>query len=162
MAHLYGLQSKKASLDRYYKNFESEFPDKEEAVSVMAAVLGELGQILPWPTRQRWRKKTDFYSLFVVLARHVDQMPFDRDKREAMRVRLDTLSSEVDDFLRSDEPEIADISESAKDYARSVRASSDLGSRKNRDQALETVLFDSHYGAPVDVSDAAPDEESEE
>lgn len=141
---LYGLQNKKANLDKFYENFESEFPDRELVASTFTAVLGELSQILDWPTGLRWKKKTDFYSLFLVLADRVDELPFDRDTRRDIAQRLGSLSAAVDAYLK--DPEGSVQIPQARGYGRAAaRAASDLANRRARSFALSSYLFDLPY-----------------
>lgn len=153
VAYLYGLQNKKTALDKFYKNFESEFPDRREVEEAFRIVLGELGQILSWPTKTRWSKKTDFYTLFLVLAKHAPEMPFDRETRDALMRKLETFSHAVAAHLAGKDPETKEASEQARGYSRGVRASSDLGSRKIRDLALESYLFDVPYDLPEELAE---------
>jgi hypothetical protein len=153
IAQLFGLQNKKSALDKFYERFETEFPDRQEIEETFAVVLGEISQILDWPSSTRWSKKTDFYSLFLVLARHRADIPFDREVRDRLRTRLDEFSSIVGALLSSstddDEGALA-----VRAYARGVaRAASDLGSRKMRDSALESYLFDTTLDVSVDTQD---------
>lgn len=153
VAQLYGLQNKKTSLDKYYKNFESEFPDRRDIENVFRTVLGELGKILLWPTQTRWSKKTDFYTLFLVMAKHVKEMPFDRDLRQELTNKLDVFSEAVAARLSVvNTDELNDI-EQALGYSRGVRASSDLGSRKIRGAALESYLFGLPYELPEGLTE---------
>ena len=68
IAHLHGIQNKKESLDSYYKMYEQEFEDRRRVESLFNVVLGEIRVTLPELNATRWRKKSDFYSLFLVLA----------------------------------------------------------------------------------------------
>lgn len=150
VARLYGLQNKKTSLDKYYQSFETEFPDRHQIEREFATVLGELSQLFEWPTRTRWSKKTDFYSLFLVLAKHAADIPFDRETRASLNQRLRDFSDAVGAYLTSAPP--AEEILQARGYARGVRASSDLGSRRMRDSALESYLFDLPYNPPEEIA----------
>lgn len=151
VARLYGLQNKKTNLDKFYETFESEFPDRSEIERVFITVLGELSKLLEWPTKTRWSKKTDFYTLFLVLAKHESEMPFDRETRTRLSERLSVFSESVGSYLTGDTPAAELIQ--ARGYARGVRASSDLGSRRMRDLALESYLFDTHYAVPAEIAE---------
>ena len=153
VAHLYGLQNKKTSLDRFYKDFESEFPDRSEIEAIFRTVLGELTQILTWPTATRWSKKTDFYTLFLVIAKRAGEMPFDRETRDLLRARLGTFSSAVGGYLFNMEAGAPEQFDQARGYSRGVRASSDLGSRRLRNTALESYLFDLPYELPAELTE---------
>lgn len=160
VARLYGLQNKKTSLDKFYENFESEFPDRTEIERLFSVILGELSQILEWPTRTRWNKKTDFYSLFLVLAKYSEKMPFERGLRDEVAIKLNTFSEVIGAYL-SDTPAKIDIPQ-ARGYSRGVRASSDLGSRRIRDTALESYLFGLAYELPDEADPASELDDAEE
>lgn len=153
VAHLYGLQNKKTALDKFYKNFESEFPDRRDIQHVFKTVLGELTQVLSWPTSTRWSKKTDFYSLFLVMAKHAAEMPFDRGLRDDLTIKLDAFSKSVAAHLAVKETDEVTTIDQAWGYSRGVRASSDLGSRRIRDTALESYLFGLPYVLPEELAE---------
>jgi hypothetical protein len=141
---LYGLQNKKSNLDKFYRNFESEFPDRQVAISTFSAVLGELAQLLDWPTTLRWKKKTDFYSLFLVLAERVSELPFSSEIRAGITSKLAQLSAAVDSYIK--DPTAAEVSAQARGYGRAAsRAASDLANRRARASALSSYLFDLPY-----------------
>lgn len=153
---LYGLQNKKSTLDKFYRTFESEFPDREIARSKFSAVLGELTQLLEWPTDLRWKKKTDFYSLFLVLAEHVEELPFSSDKRTEIASKLKRMSEAVDAYVK-DPATSTDVAQ-AKGYGRAAaRAASDLANRRARALALSSYLFDLPYDVGAEEAEDADD-----
>lgn len=159
VANLFGLQNKKQSLDNFYKNFESEFPDRKAVEKTFRKVLGELSQLLDWPTSTRWSKKTDFYTLFLVIAKHEADLPFDADTRTQVGERLKVMSAAVGDRISEVETSLFAELAQARGYARGVRASSDLGSRRLRDIALESCLFDLPYELPADLVESEEDDD---
>lgn len=141
VAHLHGLQNKKESLDDWYRAYESEYPQRRDIEALVPTVLSEILSIIPESERTRWRKKSDFYSLFLWMARRSKLMPFSREGRAAMRDRLLRFAEDVDAFLG--DPESPGIPEAAKSYGLAVeRAASDLANRKERDAKLTEVLDD--------------------
>jgi hypothetical protein len=148
-AFLFGPQNKKARLDDYYYDFEEEFPDKERVESAFAVVLSELAGIFKWPTGLRWSRKVDFYTLFLVLAERVDEMPFDRDQRNVLNSRLTEFSQAVSSILSLGEEDREGVSypKAAVAYSRGVRNSSDLNSRRMRSGALASFLQGIEYAS---------------
>ncbi|MGD0887200.1 MAG: DUF262 domain-containing protein [Thermodesulfovibrionales bacterium] len=141
VALLHGLQNKKETLDDWYQAYEREYPQKNSIEAIVPIVLGELLGIMPELEKTRWRKKSDFYSLFVALAQHAGLMPFSRDARTEIRKRLLAFASQVDTFLG--DPDTPDIPEGAKKYAIAVeRAASDLANRRERETQILTLLKD--------------------
>jgi len=142
VATLFGPQNKKTSLDGYYASFESEFPDKEVVERTFTMVLGELAMIIDWPTSQRWSRKVDFYTLFLVMANRAEQFPLDRQERTRLSELLQEFSNSVTQVLRLNEEDFDYLRTppAARTYARGVRNSSDLGSRRTRIFGLESFL----------------------
>jgi hypothetical protein len=165
VAVLHGLQNKKQSLDKWYTAYEKEFEQQTYVETVFAKVLGELSQLLPNINRTRWRQKSDFYSLFLVLAAHEKSLPLASDLRKLASEKLSTFQEVVTDFIRQTAPK----SESETDdsdldangtpreepssttqskypgevvrYAAAVqRAASDLANRRIRARQLESIL----------------------
>jgi hypothetical protein len=144
---LFGPQNKKARLDEYYANFEQEFPDRERVEVAFVAILSELNGILEWPTGLRWSRKVDFYSLFLTMGERVSEMPFSREERDQFGQRLERFSRSVDALLRlaDEDRDSAGATKAALAYARGVRNSSDLNSRRIRSAALSAFLRGREY-----------------
>jgi hypothetical protein len=153
VAVLNGLQNKKKRLEEFYQQYETSFEDEEKLRGIFVRVLGEIDQLLPDVAKTRWRKKSDFYTLFVKLAKHSTQLPLTADKRDIVAQRLMDLANRVDELNANDPPSLApgdlDImseeeksaARHAKEYLQNVeRAASDLGARKERERVLDELL----------------------
>lgn len=141
VAVLNGLQNKKKLLEEFYQQYETTFDDAEKVQSVFLQVLGEIGQILPNMAKTRWRKKSDFYTLFVTLAQYSAQLPLSAEKRGLASQALIDFGSAVDGAIRAERDERIKIEPKVADYVRYVeRAASDLGSRQERERVLKEVL----------------------
>ena len=80
----------------------------------------------------RYRKKSDFYTLFLVLAEMKNDLPFAQNVRSSIRESLTTFSTDADRFMRTPD-ENGDVSDSVKRYSAAVeRAASDLANRRTR------------------------------
>lgn len=150
VALLFGPQNKKARLDDFYANFEEEFPDRERLERAFNMILTELTALLDWPSSLRWSRKVDFYTLFLVLGSRVKEIPFDRQERDTARKRLTQFSDSVTRLLslREEDRDTASEPKAALAYARGVRNSSDLNSRRVRLAALDAFLQGREYEAP--------------
>ncbi|NJM05466.1 DUF262 domain-containing protein [Candidatus Gracilibacteria bacterium] len=141
IAILHGHQNKKETIDRYYLEYEEEFDSKEELITIFQKTLLEIEQIYPDIKNTRWKKKTDFYSLFTYFATQITYFPLSLGVRQQVRDALDPFAKQVTLFLSTDsELPRADFSSEIVDYGISVRASSDIGNRKRRHEALEREL----------------------
>jgi hypothetical protein len=96
VAVLNGLQNKKKNLEEFYQQYETTFEDAEHLKGIFVKVLGEIEQLLPDISKTRWRKKSDFYSLFIKLARHVPALPLSSESRKQTSDILLEFSSNVD------------------------------------------------------------------
>ena len=137
---LHGLQNKKESLDRWYEAYENEFPDRRRMEKALTSTLLEITRILPEISRTRWRKKSDFYSLFLLMAEYSSKFPLAGDKRLKLEKGLTKFSNDVDAYLR-DRTAGATLSKSIKEYSGAVeRAASDLARRRTRRAELAKVI----------------------
>ncbi len=141
VAVLNGYQNKKKKLDEFYVLYEQEFPEEEQLKTLFLTVLGEIEQILPTISKTRWKKKSDFYSLFLKFAENVKQLPLTSENRQKAQTALYGFADQVDHLIREDQE--ADVDENIVAYVRAVeKAASDLGSRKERARALSELLND--------------------
>ena len=142
IAHLYGPQNKKDNLDRYYINNEEVFDDRRSILKTFNLVTNEITRILPSLKGTRWRKKSDFYTLFLALAARVDELPFDEDRLASISAKLIELGKAVDAIVRVDENDWGSVPEDVKKYARAVsRAASDRGNRVARTEAFVSYVL---------------------
>lgn len=133
IAVLHGHQNKKETLDQYYADYEEEFEAREELLQRFQLVLFEIEQLYPDIKNTRWRKKTDFYSLFVFLASKSRSLPLDTKTRKGVRKILDTFAESVDHALSTGDgarKARAKHKQTVLSYAQAVRASSDIGNRR--------------------------------
>jgi Protein of unknown function DUF262 len=140
IAYLNGPQNKKRTLEEFYQQYETTFDERDAVWNVFVKVLGEIEQLLPNILKTRWRKKSDFYTLFLALAKRQDKLPMTGDSRGKVTVDLNKFSSTVDGLIsKSIEPD--SVTEDVRSYLRYVeRAASDLGSRKNRQEIIDKLL----------------------
>lgn len=141
VAVLNGLQNKKKHLEEFYQLYETKFEESEMVRNVFVQVLGEIDKLLPNITKTRWRKKSDFYTLFVTLAQRVGDLPLSADRRVITSGILTTFGSQVDAATRVDTEENVSFSQRVLDYTKNVeRSASDLGSRRERERVLKEIL----------------------
>jgi hypothetical protein len=142
IAMLHGPQNKKLSLEKWYTTYETEFADRDAVVRTFAKVTGELSQLLPDLRKTRWRKKSDFYTLFLYFAGHEDELPLSRDQRTAVARALTEFGDAVTTLLK-DSGKLRRKRTKGPDveYAINVeKAASDLQNRKRRIAALEQKI----------------------
>jgi hypothetical protein len=140
VALLNGPQNKKDKLDNYYRIYEEEFEEGEHIEDVFTMVLAEIYKIIPEIVKTRWKKKTDFYTLFLFFARNFEQLPLTKDQREKAHKLLIDFGSKMDLYVKASPDKVEKFPEAVKKYGAGIRASTDLGSRKRRDEGLEMDL----------------------
>ncbi|MEL7124433.1 MAG: DUF262 domain-containing protein [Bacteroidota bacterium] len=143
IAMMYGVQNKKTTLDKYYRLYEEEFDEKVAVEEKFERTLREIVGILPEIGSTRWSKKTDFYTLFILVSKSSDHFPLSEEKRSEIRQILLKFGSEVDKYVRveKEEGDTSGIAEEVTQYSLNLRASSDLGARRKREEALARVLI---------------------
>lgn len=138
IAYLHGTQNKKSNLDKWYGTYEREFQKRTEVMSVFKIVLGEFSHVLPSIGATRWRKKSDFYSLFLAFSKMANSMPLNKTKRKLAAKTLVAFGDNIDAYLSD---RTARVTTQVKKYADAVeRAASDLANRKQRADALNAEL----------------------
>ncbi|CDX59319.1 conserved hypothetical protein [Mesorhizobium plurifarium] len=137
---LHGLQNKKESLDKWYEAYENEFPDRRRMEKVFSSTLLEIIKVLPNINKTRWRKKSDFYTLFLLLAESASDFPLASDVRIQLGEALTKFGTDVDAYLRDPDGN-AGLPKSIKDYSAAVeRAASDLARRRVRRTELMKAI----------------------
>jgi len=116
VAVLHGFQNKKETLDKYYQEYEEEFEARDDLISTFQTVIYELEQLYPDIKTTRWKKKTDFYSLFLYLSSHEKLLPLTSDKRFQVRRILDEFSAMVDSYVSLDQNDTA-LSTASENWA---------------------------------------------
>lgn len=139
IGNLHGIQHKKDSLDKWYSAYEEEFDSQAEIEEMFRRVTGEINQLFPDIHKTRWRKKSDFYTLFVYFSHLSDKFPLSSDLRKEVGDKLKKFGEKVTDRLRMEDVNEAD--DAVAIYANNVaRAASGLQNRKLREQALKDML----------------------
>jgi Protein of unknown function DUF262 len=138
VAVLHGPQNKKSTLDKYYVTYEDEFEQQKEIQRVFRLVLPEIATFVAAQPHGRWRKKSDFYSLFLVLTGHVNELPLSSGKRRSISGTLNSFGANVDEYLRDN---LQSPPKEVVRYAKAVeRAASDIANRKERHEVLSRLL----------------------
>ncbi|HEY5915576.1 MAG TPA: DUF262 domain-containing protein [Verrucomicrobiae bacterium] len=142
MAFLHGPQNKKTNLEKTYQLYEPAFEEAPRLEQTFVKVLGELAQILPELRGTRWRKKSDFYTLFLVFTTHAQSLPLSAEKRLSARSALLAFGRDVDSAVATPtSSRRRAVRRQVIKYSNSVeKAASDLANRKARAEALQEVL----------------------
>ena len=141
-AYLHGTQNKKDKLDTYYQLYEEAFEAKDELIAAFRSTTSEISQVLPNLASTRWKKKSDFYTLFLVMIDQRSSFPFTSNQRDNVSGCLLNFGEEVTALLKLDPSEWENPSPLVSEYTRAVgRAASDRGNRETRKTALSSYLF---------------------
>lgn len=142
IAFLHGAQNKKDKVDHYYIQYEEAFDRGQELKEVFYKTARELNRTLPDLRQTRWRKKSDFYTMFLEFALRHHEVPFDQVVVDQNRNRILQFGQYVDEFLRLDDEDRQENDPNVAAYARGVaRAASDRGSRVERAHAFSQYVF---------------------
>jgi hypothetical protein len=71
IGYLHWPQNKKDNIDNYYRQYAAGFPFKDDVLRRFSVVLEYLSKVFPTPRMSgtRWYRKSDFYTLFLAIAR---------------------------------------------------------------------------------------------
>ena len=131
-----------------YEAYERSFDQSEILEENFDLIAKEITSIFPSLSGLRWKNVTDFYTLFLTFYDLRDSIPFSSDNRQKIREQLEKFANAVTKILSFADLEITEdegLSGDAnlnlyKKYATGVRASTDIRSRKNRQEALTEYL----------------------
>ena len=142
IAAIHGVQNKKLTLDKYYEMYEDDFPGRADTKFTFDIINREIAALLPTNSKTRWAKKTDFYTLFVLFAYKKHLLPFGEAKKELGSQLLLDIADQIDRFVSTDkeDDDISGMNEWVIQYGSNLRASSDLGARRKREEALQNLL----------------------
>jgi hypothetical protein len=142
VAYLNGHQNKKRKLEEYYQVYETTFDNAAAVRTAFLTILNEIRSLLPGLRGTRWRKKSDFYSLFLCFSEFSESLPWSAEVRIKVASALIKFSDDVDqqgDVLHN----ITPVDDNVRQYAYSVeKAASDLGNRLKRHTVLKAIISD--------------------
>ncbi|TCU25265.1 uncharacterized protein DUF262 [Rhizobium laguerreae] len=142
IAFLHGPQNKKDKLSDYYLLYENNFEDRERLETAFRKTADEIDALLPTLKATRWRKKSDFYTLFLEVAARSNNLPWAKDERAKISRGLIEFANRVNRIVALEEEEWRGEDENIINYARAVmRAASDRGSRISRAKALSAIVL---------------------
>lgn len=142
IAYLHGPQNKKDRLDYFYRMYEELFEDRNDLVETFRKVTSEISRMLSTLSGTRWKKKSDFYTLFLAMADRNKYLPFDEQKVKEISQNLLQFGNKVDALLKIEEREWQTSDRDVVDYARNVaRAASDRANRVARSIAISRAVF---------------------
>lgn len=145
---LHGVQNKKTTLDKWYRIYEQQgFEAESEVRRTFDVVLRTIENLLPDIRKTRWKKRSDFYSLFGALCRIEDDLPLSKRDIRTFGKDLVAFAESVDLNLGVISRLQADVKSSAFNkidvikYSRAVeRAASDLANRRIRENVILELL----------------------
>lgn len=155
---LHGVQDKKKKLEDYFQRYETNFEEKDSIRETFQKTTSEIAAILNVRT-SRWRRKSDFYSLFLVMAARSSEFPLTREARESAADALTAFAERVTEFLRinlDDQTEVEVWPPNVARYGIAVeRAASNLASRRARGEVLQELLASAFKQPQLGLTDAA-------
>jgi hypothetical protein len=129
------------SVDQYYEqyeDFEDEFPNQRAVRRRFRETLELVEELFPDIKAYRWRNKTDFYSLFVVLAQLLRTADVLGDGEPALRDALIEFAAAVSNRLADEEFR---VTRNVAQYVRALsRGANDKARRGERHLALKQVV----------------------
>ncbi|HBP18171.1 MAG TPA: hypothetical protein DEA08_10310 [Planctomycetes bacterium] len=135
-----GPQDKKLTLDDFYADYESEFPDKEKWARAFRRTRDLVDATLEGRLKG-WTSKTEFYGLFLALGQlALEGRKLKPEEREAIATALERFRNKVDGAKKRDaDPER--FSEDVRAYAQAAtRATTDVSRRTTRVSTLEKII----------------------
>ncbi len=139
---LHGPQGGSAKvIDDYYsqyEDYEDESPDQRRARKLFEDSLEMVQRVCPNIKETRWNNKTDFYTLFVLVASLLRTGEFVESRLPQVKESLKNFAEEVDRRLGN---EGASVGRNAIEYVRAVeKGANDKKRRADRQAALLNII----------------------
>jgi hypothetical protein len=137
---MHGRQNKKQSLDAMFEKYELGIPDKQKWLKRFEEARATIEELLPDLGKTRWKGKSDFYSLFLVIDDLGQLGSIPKAKVPAASKVLRSFGGEVDKRLSKEHAQHR-VSKRAAEYATAVeKAASDKDRREARHELLRELL----------------------
>ncbi len=121
-----------------YEDYEDEYPGQRSAERLFADSLDLVQRLFPDIREHRWGNKTDFYTLFVVIAVLLSTHELPANATRKVRSALIDLAAEINVRLKN---ETAKVSKEAVEYVRAVeKGANDKARRGERHKVVLRVI----------------------
>jgi hypothetical protein len=136
-------------LDEYYlqlEQYRDEFPKQKSIKRQYQRALGLMKELFPDIKKTRWKNRTDFYSLFVVIAELLETKVLPNSQFGPVRRALATFAEQVDEWIAD---QTAKVPKRSAEYARNaIKGVSDRSRRAIRHDALMATVQEFFREAP--------------
>lgn len=134
-----GIQDKTKEMDKYYEQYETDFPNKVKWHRLFNEIIETINKIFPDLRNTRWRNKSDFYTLFIVLREILEKEYIPDEKYEKLQNDLMEFSGKVDKAVGKEA--IGTFSRDVKAYANAVKKSTtDKDRRLTRHKIISNII----------------------
>jgi hypothetical protein len=139
VAMMHGIQQGKSMLDIYYRQYEIEFPEERYWKTLFSKALNTIEEILPELWKSRWKKKPDFYGLFLAFSNGLEKYLISSEDYEKIEKKLIKFGKEVDKAIAVTDK--SKFSKDIKDYCFSVeRATGNKERRVMREEVISNLF----------------------
>lgn len=152
---IFGITNKRKNFDERYNTLSADFESYSEAADDFLKLLGIIEDIVRWSPRTRWSNIVDMYTLLVVsygCFEDLEKLHSD-DGTSLISDALDQFQSAVNEMRRGSGnsreldafAQVVQLNQTSaldlvEKYESGIRNSSDLGARRNRSEALSSVM----------------------
>jgi uncharacterized protein DUF262 len=137
---MHGPQNKKQSLEGMFESYDAALPKKQHWLSRFEETRALISTILPRIGATRWRGKSDYYSLFLVIGALSGEAKISTNRISLARKALERFGQEVTARLSKGQKPAA-VGLYVRAYARAVeKAASDRDRRAARHRILIRIL----------------------
>ena len=137
---IHGIQDKTKELEKYYQVYEGKFEDKQKWYSNFQKIVEMISSIFPNLKETRWRNKSDFYTLFVVLNDVLKENFMPIQKYPSIRADLLKFSEQINEATKK-ENKGKKYSKEIADYVNAVtKSTTDKDRRITRHKIISNII----------------------
>lgn len=135
---MHGIQDKTKEMDKYYASFEENgFPEKTRWHKLFQNILYAILSIFPDLRDTRWRNKSDFYTLFMVLNEVLKDNYIPRNNYKKINRDLIRFSKQIDEATKKE----SSVGRFSKDILAYVNAVKKSTTDKDRRITRHKIVF---------------------
>ncbi len=138
---MHGIQDKTKEMDKYYEDYEEKgFPEKTKWHRLFQNILDTITAIFPDVRETRWRNKSDFYTLFMVLNEILKECYIPNNNYKKINRDLMRFSNQINESTKK-ESKVERFSKDILAYTNAVtKSTTDKDRRITRHKIILSIV----------------------
>jgi hypothetical protein len=139
---IHGIQDKTKDLDKFYEMYEEDFPGKTQWHKTFDKIQNIIEEILPDLKHTRWKNKSDYYTLFLVIYEiNKDNRYIPKPAYSKLRNELTSFAKKVSEATKKDRTPKKLSIEISKYVNAVTKSTTDRDRRNDRHKIIYDIVY---------------------